>query len=507
MVNRALLVGIDEYEVPGNRLNSCVKDTYAFRDLLEQSDFSDDDCEIRMLHDEDATLENVRDGLDWLLADVGAEDRSVFFQSSHGHRYESEDRPGTFIEVLVCYDRDQYLEDTELVERSRQVAPGALTVVIDACHSGGMNKDYYSERLFKTTRAKVFQPPPRAVAAQAKSIAGAEAPSLKLFGRSAARTQSKLLAGSVPGAKGVKAQPEVEVNAVLLTACTARQTAAAGSEDTAGLSAFTYALIQRADASTPVSELVERAAETLDDLEMEQTPCCFAPPDLQPLLSEAFLAKQPQGKEHGTMTTTTTRLERDIEKVLKPIIDAATGAASNGGKTQKGYQTGDGAGSAVQRDVLTYATMLAPTFAAVSKAAGVKPKAPRVSASKGLMDKVWFGDVFDTSWDITNCFPPPYWDVFAEAPSKGVTADVVTRIERKVPRKVFENPLFWDAVVNTLVQLAPVVIDMVTGDGADSKALVTKGWFDDLVDGVGDFVEDALPVALEVAPYVLPLFL
>ncbi|MEV3914962.1 caspase family protein [Streptomyces canus] len=264
MANRALLVGIDEYEVPGNQLNSCVNDTYAFRDLLEKTSFLDIDAEVRMLHDEDATLANVRDGLDWLLSDTSADDRCVFFQSSHGYRYQPEDRPGTFVEVLVCHDRGQYLADTELVERSGQAAPGAFTVVIDACHSGGMNKDYFDpQQRFRTTRAKVFIPPTAMVAAQAKSIAGAEAPSLKLFGRSATRTMTKLLSGSTPGSKGFKAQPEVEVNAILLTACTARQTAAAGSDDTDGLSAFTYALTQGMDSSATVSDLIERAAGSL----------------------------------------------------------------------------------------------------------------------------------------------------------------------------------------------------------------------------------------------------
>ncbi|RRR74796.1 caspase family protein [Streptomyces sp. RP5T] len=506
MANRALLVGIDEYEVPGNELNSCVNDTYAFRDWLKQSDFSDN-AEIRMLHNEDATLARVRDGLDWLLTDAESGDRCVFYQSSHGYRYQPEDEPGTFVEVLVCHDRYQFLHDSELVERSRQVDPGALTVILDACHSGGMNKDWIDpQQRFQTARAKVFIPPADMLAAQAKSLAGVEAPTLKLFGRSATRSATKLFAGARAGTKGPKAQPEVEINAVLLTACTARQTAAAGSERTNDLSAFTHALLKGVDSSTPVSDLIERAGETLDDLGMEQTPGCFAPQDLQPLLSEPLLAEQPTGKEPTTMTmtATTTPTERDIRKALQPLIDAATGAASKK-PSGKGYK-GAGSGADGKPDVVAYAAKLVPAFAAVSKAAGVKPKS--LYLDDFYMDQIdggWLTDVLDTSWQMTNCFPQTYLDLFAETPSKDFAEDALTRIKRKVPRKVFEDPAFWDSVVHVLVTLAPVVIDMVTGDGSSDKSVKDpKSFWDDIVEGVGDFVEDAIPTAVDVAQVVLP---
>ncbi|SNX88626.1 caspase domain-containing protein [Streptomyces sp. TLI_55] len=542
MANRALLVGIDKYEVPGNQLNSCVKDSYAVRDLLEQLEFSDGDSEINMLHDEEATLANIRDGLDWLLSDVQPGDRCVFYQSSHGYR---DRRDGGYVEVLVCHDRDQFLEDTELVERSRQVPPGTLTVVLDACHSGGMNKDYFDpQQRFRTTRAKVFVPPYESVKAQAKELVGGKAPTLKLFGRVPARSKTKLFSGSGPGRKGVKARAEVEVNAVLLTACAARETAAAGSEDTDGLSAFTYALLQQMDAASTVSELIERTADSLDELEMEQTPGCFAPQDQQFRLSEAFLSEPPateseisgwvedfiaslmsgesgnplgrksqpakSRKETATMTVTTTQVERAVEKVIKPIIEAATGTPSKkpGGKPKTGYQTG-GAGTTAQRDVLAYATMLTPAFAAASKAVGVKPKAPRLVSNKSLTDEDWWPQVLDTSWTMTNCFPQLYWDLYPEELTKGATEDVAARIARKVPRKLIDNPDFWEAVVTSLTHLAPVIIEMVTdGEASDKAAHLPKDIFGDIfdaVDDIADFAGDVLPTVFELAPYVLAL--
>ncbi|MEV3915267.1 hypothetical protein [Streptomyces canus] len=210
------------------------------------------------------------------------------------------------------------------------------------------------------------------------------------------------------------------------------------------------------------------------------------------------------------MTATTTRTERDIKKALQPIIDAATGASHNGGpsgKGQKGYKAG-GASSDAKRDVVAYATMLTPAFAAASKAAGVKPKSFSLPSLDGsYTDVTWWDDVFDTSWQMTNCFPQPYLDALAETPSKDFAEDALTRISRKVPRKVFEDPQFWDSVVTALVHLTPVVIDMVTGDGsADKAANLPKGWLNDFIDDVGDFVDDTLPTAIDLAQYVVPLF-
>jgi len=93
---------------------------------------------ISLLHNQDATLANVRTGLDALFADAQAGDELVYFESSHGYRYPE---GNTMVEVLCLYDG--FLEDTEFAQRTLALPANVLTVVLDACHSGGMNKLFF----------------------------------------------------------------------------------------------------------------------------------------------------------------------------------------------------------------------------------------------------------------------------------------------------------------------------------------------------------------------------
>ncbi len=59
MANRALLIGIKRYPDPRNTLQGCIKDALAVKQLLQDYyGFSDED--IRELHDDQATLANLR---------------------------------------------------------------------------------------------------------------------------------------------------------------------------------------------------------------------------------------------------------------------------------------------------------------------------------------------------------------------------------------------------------------------------------------------------------------
>ncbi|MEU3255366.1 caspase family protein [Streptomyces sp. NPDC006997] len=398
MTDRALLVGLDEYPNPANRLNSCVNDTYAFRDVLREYDFTDSD--IRILHDRDATLDRVRAELDWLLDGAEPGDRRVFFESSHGYRYLKD---GVLVEVLCLYD--EFLEDAELSSRTQNIPDGVLTVVLDACHSGGMDKIFVVGNESRLLRMKVFQPGPeeqREKAFAVNSYAASATP-VKFFGRAASGNAAQLSKNFatrlVPWpAKGVSA-PDVELNAVLLTACRADETAAAGSELTDGLSAFTYALKDQLDQTVTVTALCDRTVSRLKGIGMDQTPSVFAPSDQQFLLSDTFISEQPvteptdwwaglfgngsaQGgatksggfatsagatptktKEHSSMTTTLTPdIHSTIESVLGSIAKSA-GAAPTGGGTGTGASQKD----LYMADVAMCAANLLPAFVAASQ--------------------------------------------------------------------------------------------------------------------------------------------
>lgn len=276
---QALLVGIDVYPDPQNNLNSCVADTRRFQGLL-QSHYGFDAESIVVLHNNDATLTNVRDELKRLFEGVAVGAEIVFFESSHGYRYVKGD---VYTEVLCLYDA--FLEDTELVDLSRQVPPGTLTCVIDACHSGGLEKLFFAPGGLHAARAKVWQPNPERAAADVASLS--QATSFKSFGHPATSdtgTVAKLFSPAAfgmnfaPAAKGLEGGSEL--NGVLFAACLADQTAAAGSAPTDGLSAFTWALgreIEAGGASRSAAALCRSVDQRLETLNMRQTPVVEAP--------------------------------------------------------------------------------------------------------------------------------------------------------------------------------------------------------------------------------------
>ncbi|WP_214407357.1 caspase family protein [Pseudonocardia lacus] len=311
---RALLVGIDLYPDHRNNLNSCVADTQRFRGLLlDHYGFRSED--ITLLHNSAATLANVRIGLSQLLAGAAADDEIVFFQSSHGYRYV---KGATYIEVLCMYD--QFLEDTELVHFSNQAPEGAFTCIIDACHAAGMEKLFFAPNGLQVTRAKVWQPPPEQAAADMALLA--QASSFKSFGRKATsdtgavakQFSGEALGAEVPPAKAGEGQSEL--NGVLLAACLADQTAAAGSPPTAGLSAFTWALgleLDAGGATVPVAALRDGIAQRLAELNMRQTPVAEAPMAHGGWLTEPLITHGASG------ATSTPSADDEIEAFLQSL--------------------------------------------------------------------------------------------------------------------------------------------------------------------------------------------
>ena len=82
MTKRVLLVGIDTYTYPVNNLNSCVNDTAAFQSMLTSS-YGFNAADITVLHDEQATYDNVTEALDGLLREADSSEQRVYF---HGWR-------------------------------------------------------------------------------------------------------------------------------------------------------------------------------------------------------------------------------------------------------------------------------------------------------------------------------------------------------------------------------------------------------------------------------------
>ena len=142
-IRRAFLVGINAYQAAP--LRGCVNDVHQIRDLLQRYyGFRDED--IRVLLDEAATSGAIKDGLEW-LAQGGAERDAVrvFHYSGHGSYVADEngDEPDGRDECLVAYDyktAGMLTDDTLKKFYDRFPATGNLTLVMDCCHSGSIQK-------------------------------------------------------------------------------------------------------------------------------------------------------------------------------------------------------------------------------------------------------------------------------------------------------------------------------------------------------------------------------
>ncbi len=304
VIKRALLVGIDLYPDPANNLNSCVADTLRFRGLL-QNYYGFQPQDITLLHNSGATLANVRLKLSQLLAGASVGDQLVFFNSSHGYRYV---KGSTYTEVLCLYD--QFLEDTELVELSQQTPAGTFTCIIDACHAAGMEKLFFAPDGLQVARAKVWQPPPDQAAADAALLT--QATRFKSYTRAATADTGAVAKRFSAAALGAYSAPPAkageglaEFNGVLLAACLADQTAAAGSPPTDGLSAFTWALGRELEAggvTVAANALLDRVSRRLEALNMRQTPAAEAPMAHGGWLTQTLIN---YGAAGGTTTTPT----------------------------------------------------------------------------------------------------------------------------------------------------------------------------------------------------------
>lgn len=144
---RALLVGINSYPDPADRLEGCVNDVFEVSALLQECGFTPDD--IRVVLDERATAVGIRHRLEWLLEEAGPGDQRVLYYSGHGAQlaeYAADERVDHKKECLVPYDFDWTLEraisDDELTGLYTQLDYRThFLIMLDCCHAGGMSRD------------------------------------------------------------------------------------------------------------------------------------------------------------------------------------------------------------------------------------------------------------------------------------------------------------------------------------------------------------------------------
>ena len=140
----ALLIGVDQNQVPGWELPPVAQDVAALHNVLahpERCAYPPD--HVRRVCGPDATLTGILDGLDWLQAAVQAdpEATAVLYYSGHGWRDLS--APDHY--YLVPYDaredrlRFTALRAADLQARIAALRPQRLLVLLDCCHAAGLS--------------------------------------------------------------------------------------------------------------------------------------------------------------------------------------------------------------------------------------------------------------------------------------------------------------------------------------------------------------------------------
>lgn len=143
---KALLVGINEYPDPAQRLEGCVNDVFTMSAVLQECGFEPD--EIRTCLDDRATAAGILERMKWLVDEAQPEDDLVFYYSGHGARvpeYGEFQEPDHLTETLVPYDFDWSPETSVSDEQiyalySQLPYDTRLTMIFDCCHSGGMHR-------------------------------------------------------------------------------------------------------------------------------------------------------------------------------------------------------------------------------------------------------------------------------------------------------------------------------------------------------------------------------
>jgi hypothetical protein len=143
---RALLVGIGDYPDPTSRLDGPVNDAFSVSAALQELGFPADG--IRVVLNDRATAEGIRERLKWLLADAKDHDELFFFYAGHGAQIPAYGRDAEvdhIDECLVPYDFDwsagRAITDDEFCGLYSQLPYKArFTAMFDCCHAGGMTR-------------------------------------------------------------------------------------------------------------------------------------------------------------------------------------------------------------------------------------------------------------------------------------------------------------------------------------------------------------------------------
>ncbi|MBA3351849.1 MAG: caspase family protein [Blastocatellia bacterium] len=143
---RALLIGINDYPNPEDRLEGCVNDVFLMSSVLQECGF--DAESIRVVLNERATAQGIRERIEWLLSDPVPGDVRFLYYSGHGAQipgYGPGDTVDRLDECLVPHNFDwsretAFTDDNFFDLYSQLPYETNFVTIFDCCHSGGMTR-------------------------------------------------------------------------------------------------------------------------------------------------------------------------------------------------------------------------------------------------------------------------------------------------------------------------------------------------------------------------------
>ncbi|MBF0234067.1 MAG: caspase family protein [Desulfamplus sp.] len=148
-----LSIGISKYQNPDLNLNLAHKDAQAIAGVFEaQKGKLYRNVNVRLLTDEEATGDNILDGLDWILEESTQKDVSVIFIAGHGR---NDHRKNYY---FMPYDTDvdhlrrtgvKWFDFNDVLES----LPSKALLMVDTCHSGNITGKRRQRGLSNMTEA------------------------------------------------------------------------------------------------------------------------------------------------------------------------------------------------------------------------------------------------------------------------------------------------------------------------------------------------------------------
>ena len=143
----AVLIGINDYPGVRNDLSAPVPDVDAMRALLTE-DAGFDSAEIVTVKDQHATRDNVVDILQRLRGSVRADATVILYFSGHGLQLSPEwDAESDRRDEALFLADGSYLVDHDLRSLADCIRAKAVTIIVDACYSGGIDRGNGEKRV------------------------------------------------------------------------------------------------------------------------------------------------------------------------------------------------------------------------------------------------------------------------------------------------------------------------------------------------------------------------